>query len=131
MSRLLAVVTVLALLTLVACRGRHISLPWVESSDRAELQSKNGAALDTIAGERLVALKAVLRKKQDGWEIPWAGVPIAPYKVVFFRGTTRLGTVGIGDGFLTVGPALDYSRGLDPDEQLELGSVLKLPPFPQ
>ena len=97
MSRLISVLAIVALLAFVACRGRHIALAWVETANRAELRNKNGQALESISGERLATLKAILGKKQDGWGTPWAGVPIAPREILFFNDVTRLGTVGVGD----------------------------------
>jgi hypothetical protein len=47
----------------------------------------------------------LLVAQADGWYEPWYGTPVAKQRVRFMAGSEHIGTIGVGDAFLTTGAA--------------------------
>ena len=84
---------------------RSLDLAGLKAADHAELRTNHDvlkASLDVSTTRRIAEMIA---GEGDGWYEPWYGTPVAKVHVRFLVGDRALATVGIGDSFLTAGPA--------------------------
>ena len=90
---------------LVACETRSIDMERLARADHAEVRSNHDQLLASLDQERTRRVAALLSDETQGWEEPWYGTPVATVSVRFLEGGKSLGSVGVGDSFLTAGPA--------------------------
>lgn len=117
----------LALMT-VGCEARELDLSTLAAANRIEVHSRSNEKIADVPVAQVPRAVGFVLERSGGWGRPWYGSPVAETKVVFFDGEKRLGTIGIGDSFLTTGAAGDLSRDISSGERREFLGILGLEP---
>jgi hypothetical protein len=85
----------------VKANGRDaIIYPLLDKVTRVEVRARHRSVIKTlIAGEQLDKVVAFVNGQREGWERPWAGIPIPQVTAGFYDGETFKGHFGVGRGF--------------------------------
>jgi hypothetical protein len=82
-----------------------LDLHRLSDADRAEVRSNHDELLASVDVDGTQRAAALIADHADGWHVPWYGTPVAGVRLHFYKGEQALGTIGVGDSFLTAGAA--------------------------
>ncbi len=112
-------------IALGACQERR-SFPPVGVVTRAEVRETSHADVELTDPAQLAALVTFIDARRDGWEVPWAGVPVGTISVTLYRGPQVLGSFGAGAEFFdTQRDGAFFSRPASPTEVQRFRELLR------
>jgi hypothetical protein len=115
---------------LATCNGALPPMPLLPHATRVVVVA--GPSNDTLAvltdPVRVAALTTFVNARREGWEVPWAGVPIPQVSADFYTGAEFHGHVGAGPTFLEAQRAGSFaSRRASAAELAEFAQLLGVP----
>jgi hypothetical protein len=117
--RVLVTLLVTVFATACGASGKTCTCPALADASRIEVRTNLNEPLATVTtSEEIARARAFVDSHPSGWYQPWAGTPVPPVVLYFYRDETLLGGFGVGDNFIVAAGGFCSWYVVDVDPQV-------------